>query len=147
MNDRKINSDQLTLALTQEQAGQQRQRQQQQQRDYSWHSDRITDSGPILRIDLNNGTHLSKAERYGHPYERPIFPSLISEQEIAMMVVSYFSHAYSFYSSKKEGPTIHGKEAESEAKKSQGGEILDWSDLHEFNESIDWAAWMPPIVL
>ena len=44
--------------------------------DVHWFANRIVDSGPLLRLD-STSKHLTKAERYGHPYERPIFSSSI----------------------------------------------------------------------
>ena len=90
---------------------------------FSWHSDRITDSGPILRLNSNTNK-LSKAARYGHPYERSIYSSLITPVEMKAIVLSFFKHAYC------------------------GGTVLpqrdhEWCDLHEFNRDIDWTSWKP----
>ena len=91
-----------------------------------WHCDRITDSGPILRLnsDVNK---LSKAARYGHPYERPIYSSSISPSEMKEIVFSFFSYAYS-----------GGTDGRVKPKKDH-----EWCDLHEFNKRIDWSLWRP----
>jgi hypothetical protein len=93
---------------------------------YAWRCDRMTDSGPILRIELEN-IHLTKAERYGHPYERPIHPSLIAEEEMERIVTSFFTFAYSRESAKRQ-------------------EFFEWNELHDFNAGIDWASWSSNLV-
>ena len=90
---------------------------------YRWHCDRLTDSGPILRLN-SNINKLSKAARYGHPYERPIYSSLISPSEMKRTVTSFYSHAYSLGN----GVVVPKKDHE-------------WSDIHEFNKNIDWTQW------
>lgn len=91
---------------------------------YRWHCDRLTDSGPILRLN-SNINKLSKAARYGHPYERSIYSSLISPSEMKSTVTSFYSHAYS----RGGGRVILKKDHE-------------WSDIHEFNKNIDWTTWV-----
>ena len=90
---------------------------------YRWHCDRLTDSGPILRLN-SNINKLSKAARYGHPYERPIYSSSISPSEMKRTVTSFYSHAYALGT----GFVVPKKDHE-------------WSDIHEFNKNIDWTAW------
>lgn len=94
---------------------------------FKWQCDRITDSGPLLRLN-SNINKLSKAARYGHPYERPIYPSLISPVEMKKIVLSFFSHAYV----QESGPVRATMDHE-------------WSDLHEFNKNINWDTWKPPV--
>jgi hypothetical protein len=94
---------------------------------FKWQCDRITDSGPLLRLN-SNINKLSKAARYGHPNERPIYPSLISPVEMKKIVLSFFSHAYV----RESGPVRPTMDHE-------------WSDLHEFNKNINWDAWKPPV--
>ena len=94
---------------------------------FKWQCDRITDSGPLLRLN-SNLNKLSKAARYGHPYERPIYSSLISPTEMKKIVLSYFSHAYV----QESGPVRATMDHE-------------WCDLHEFNKNINWDAWNPPL--
>lgn len=94
---------------------------------FKWQCDRITDSGPLLRLN-SNLNKLSKSARYGHPYERPIYSSLISPTEMKKIVLSYFSHAYV----KESGPVRATMDHE-------------WCDLHEFNKNINWDVWKPPL--
>lgn len=92
-----------------------------------WQCDRITDSGPLLRLN-SNINKLSKAARYGHPYERIMYPSLISPQEMKNIVLSFFTHAYVQNSGPVRAKMDH-----------------EWNDLHEFNKNVNWDAWSPPI--
>ena len=89
-----------------------------------WFGNRITDSGPILRLE-SKVQHLSKAERYGHQFERPIFESLISPAEMEFLVSSYFEFAYKEQSPKRD---------------------WTWKELHEINLSLDWKQWRPSFV-
>jgi hypothetical protein len=86
---------------------------------YYWHCDAVTDSGPILRLESKT-KNLKKAERYVHPYERPIYPSLIEPSEMEPLVISFLAHAYANVKAKKE-----------------------WSsdDLRQFESSINWLKW------
>lgn len=90
---------------------------------FKWTFNRITDSGPLLRID-NNEQHLSKAERYGHPCERPYYQSSISPDKFESIVLSYFKYAYSNINRKKD---------------------WTWRELQEFNRNIDWTKWQSPV--
>jgi len=85
-----------------------------------WNCNRITDSGPIMRID-DTEKHLSKAERYGHPYERPIYPSSIDSKDFENIIVSYFQFAYNNIMRKKD---------------------WSWNDYHKFNQNINWKDWI-----
>jgi hypothetical protein len=91
---------------------------------YSWLGNRMTDSGPLLRLE-DPQHRLTKAERYGHPYERPIYSSQIPENVFVDTVISYYQHAY-------QSTNIKPK--------------LDWTwtEIHDFNSLIDWAVWKPP---
>ena len=86
---------------------------------YIWKADRITDSGPILRIESLDG-NITKAERYAHPSERAIYPSSINSDDFETLAVSYFAHGL--------GSSIRRKDYE-------------WSELHEFNGCLDWTGW------
>ena len=88
--------------------------------EHAWSGNRITDSGPILRLDKTD-KKLNKIERYGHPYERPIYSSLIPKSEIIETVVAYFQHAY-------RGSTQCHRKFD-----------WEWSELHDFNRAIDWS--------
>ena len=87
--------------------------------EHRWIANRITDSGPLLRLE-SGARNLSKAERYGHPSERPVYPSRIPPADFEHIVISYFTHAY------------RGAAARRDWK---------WADLHQFNREIDWSQW------
>ena len=57
----------------------------------TWISDKITDTGPILRLD---GENLTKAQRFDHPKKRMIYSSSISPEELKSIVLDYYSKAY-----------------------------------------------------
>jgi hypothetical protein len=60
----------------------------QQQPAVRWMANRFTDSGPMLRLERPD-LKLSKAQRYGHPTERPVFSSAINPAEMRALVISY----------------------------------------------------------
>lgn len=91
--------------------------------DVHWFANRIVDSGPLLRLD-SASKHLSKAERYGHPYERPIHRSSIPPDVFLATVVDYLRHAY-----------IRAAQEPAPRKKD-----WTWPELHAFNKGIDWTA-------
>jgi len=94
---------------------------------FRWSASRITDSGPIMRLDPASGSRLSKAERYGSPSERPIYASTISPSSIERLTKSFFAFAAS---------------ADGAAPRMQ----WTWAELHALNESIDWDRWAAPDV-
>lgn len=59
--------------------------------EHRWTCDSIMDTGPILRL---GGDQLNKAERYDHPFRRPIFPSSWSPDALQATVRAYFEAAY-----------------------------------------------------
>jgi hypothetical protein len=63
-------------------------------------------------------------ERYAHPYERPIYGSLIESADMEELVTSYFRHAYKGVERKKD---------------------WQWDELHQFNSSLIWDddLWVP----
>jgi len=85
-----------------------------------WIRDSITDSGPLLRLEANE-KHLSKAERYGHPFERPIETSSIKPEEFKRLTISFFEYAYKDQAERKDCWT--------------------WNEIHRFNRNIDWNKW------
>jgi len=85
-----------------------------------WIRDSITDSGPLLRLEAND-KHLSKAERYGHPFERPIETSSIEPEEFKRLAISFFQFAYKDQLERKDCWT--------------------WNEIHQFNKKIDWNKW------
>ena len=67
---------------------------------YKWVANRITDSGPLLYLE-SSVRHLSKAERYGHPHERPIHSSKITPHQFEEVCSSYFFHGLNGAKAKK----------------------------------------------
>ncbi|MCX2744634.1 hypothetical protein OO013_12195 [Mangrovivirga sp. M17] len=57
----------------------------------TWIGDKITDTGPILRLSRET---LSKAQRFDHPFNRPIHKSSIPEEQFIKIIHSYFKEAY-----------------------------------------------------
>lgn len=58
---------------------------------YQWAADKITDTGPILRLQ---GRVLSKEERFDHPCNRPIYSSSIPVRKFRAIVSQYFKEYY-----------------------------------------------------
>ena len=85
-----------------------------------WGCSRITDSGPILRLD-DPSERLSKRELYGHPSERRIHQSTIPEEVFEQVVISFHQHGLRGLSAKSGGYT--------------------WEELHRLNKAIDWSEW------
>jgi hypothetical protein len=69
-----------------------------EQNQYTWHSDGVSDTGPILRLEKDN---LSKAERYANPTEREIYPSSIDSYIFERLITDFFQFAYRNISPKK----------------------------------------------
>ena len=92
-----------------------------------WVADRFIDSGPLLRLQRASGARLSRAQRFGHPYERDIATSCIPAETFINVVVSYLEHGYKSVAAKPR-PT------------------WTWADLHSFNKSIDWREWSTKIL-
>jgi len=57
----------------------------------TWFCDKITDTGPILRLEATN---LSKADRYANPTEREIYASSISASLFEELVLAFFGNVY-----------------------------------------------------
>ena len=91
---------------------------------YHWKADRFTDSGPMLRIESNLEGNISKVDRYANPYERPIYASGINDQDFEELVTCYFAFAHRNVTRKKD---------------------WEWAELHDFQNSIDWANWQASI--
>jgi hypothetical protein len=83
-----------------------------------WCAARFTDSGPLLRIEAA-GAPLSKAERYGHPTERPFYASSLPPAIFAAVVRSFFEFGLA-----------------AAPPPARGG--FEWADLHEINSRIPW---------
>ncbi len=86
----------------------------------AWVANSVVDSGPMMRLEGTDGKKASKAERYAHPYERDILQSTLAPPEFERAVRSYFSHG------------LKGVKPRTD---------WSWSDIHELNAGIDWAAW------
>ncbi|MFC6999103.1 DUF6687 family protein [Rufibacter roseus] len=57
-----------------------------------WKTEGPTDTGPLLRIHRQK---LSKAQRYAHPYERPIYSSSISPAKLTGEITKYLTTYFS----------------------------------------------------
>ena len=88
----------------------------------------------MLRLD-SDARKLSKAERYGHPYERPIHASAIPPDVFRAVVVSFFRHAHGG------GGGGGGGGGSGLAVQRKVG--WSWADLREFNAAVDWSSWVP----
>jgi hypothetical protein len=87
---------------------------------FRWKADRITDSGPMLRIESVETGNISKVDRYAHPYERPIYPSSINMKDFELLVSSYFAHGNKQANRRKD---------------------WEWDELHDFNQKVNWDMW------
>jgi len=90
----------------------------------SWISDFIDSPGPLLRIE-DKEMLLSKAEKYGHPFERPIHKSAIPPSVFTLAVTSYFRFALS------------------KTNKPEKRKTWNWKDIQNFNDKIDWSEFHP----
>lgn len=54
------------------------------QLELQWVANSLTDTGPLLRLQ-RRGENLTKAQRYGHPYERPIYSSAIPPRKMQVI--------------------------------------------------------------
>ncbi|KAF6262460.1 TLD-domain-containing protein [Scenedesmus sp. NREL 46B-D3] len=90
------------------------------QLEVQWVVNSLTDSGPLLRL-RRRGESLSKAQRYGHPYERRIYSSTIPPHKMQAIVQSFL------------GFGLQGLKPET------GG--YSWADLQDINQQIHWQDW------
>ncbi len=91
---------------------------------FVWVANALTDSGPMLRLEPLLGSsqkRLSKAERYGHPFERPINPSRLKEAEVVEVVKSFFERAANKSGGAKKG--------------------WQWESILQANRDADWEKW------
>ena len=65
---------------------------------FEWDVDRITDTGPILRLE---GKDLSKADRFANPTERFIYSSSIEPDRFIELSVKYLRNHYKEISPKR----------------------------------------------
>jgi len=94
-----------------------------------WFANRINDSGPLCRLEAKAAKHLTKAERYGHPFERPIYSSSIPPAVFEATVRSFFAHAYASSSSS----------SSSSSSPQRCRKDWTWADYTAFNRNIDWS--------
>jgi len=59
--------------------------------DYTWTCGRLMDTAPLLRLE---GADFSKAERYDHPFRRPIYSSHIPPEHLIQLVQDYYHRHY-----------------------------------------------------
>ncbi|WIA22309.1 hypothetical protein OEZ85_004625 [Tetradesmus obliquus] len=90
------------------------------QLELQWVANSLTDTGPLLRLQ-RRGENLTKAQRYGHPYERPIYSSAIPPRKMQAIVQSFL------------GFGLQGLKPE------PGG--WSWADLQDINQQIHWQDW------
>ncbi|KIY93381.1 hypothetical protein MNEG_14581 [Monoraphidium neglectum] len=87
----------------------------------AWSCSRFTDSGPLLRLNALGET-LTKAQRYGHPTDRPFYSSSIPPTKLAAVVRSFLAFGLSAAPPPRRGG-------------------FEWSELHEINAHIPWESW------
>ena len=75
---------------------------------------------PACRLDVG-GDKLPKAQRYGHPMQRPHYQSGLAPSIFEAAVCSYLRHG------------LRGLQPKA------GG--WSWDETHALNAPIDWAAW------
>ncbi|KXZ54901.1 hypothetical protein GPECTOR_4g973 [Gonium pectorale] len=85
-----------------------------------WSCPRFTDTGPVLRIE-DTARPLSKAQRYGHPYGRPLHSSNVPPATVVALVVSFLEYGMQGLKPKRGGWT--------------------WDELQSLNSGIAWQAW------
>ncbi|KAK3256332.1 hypothetical protein CYMTET_34525, partial [Cymbomonas tetramitiformis] len=102
----------------------------------TWTCSPITDSGPILRLD-SRSVRLTKAQRYGHPCERPILCSSIAPKEMVELVKAHLQRGLG----QAKGGHQGGLRAESRAVAARPQKEWSWAALREYNRGIEWAGW------
>lgn len=94
-----------------------------------WDAPGVTDSGPLLRLN-DPDNRLSKAERYGHPSERPVWSSTIPPAEFLAVVKSFFAFGTE---GAKDAPGVDG------AVPRKG---WTWRETHAVNAHVKWDEWV-----
>ena len=90
---------------------------------YFWHCDPVSVPSPMLRLESKT-KNLQKAERYVHPFERPIYPSLIEPEEMQSIVISFLTYGYEGIVPKND---------------------FEMAELDDFNRNIQWKSWAPKL--
>lgn len=94
--------------------------------DVRWSSNRFTDSGPLLRLDARGET-LTKAQRYGHPTDRPMYSSSIPPPKMAAIVRSFLAYGLAAAPQPRRGG-------------------FQWDELHDINTGMRWEPWSQSIL-
>ena len=99
--------------------------------DLRWDVAGLTDSGPLLRLN-DQKRRLTRAERYGHPDERPIHASELSPDRFVATCRGFFEHA-------ADGARVHLN-----AKSNADVPKRDWTwkETHELNSAVDYDAFV-----
>ena len=92
--------------------------------DTTWSTPRLVDTGPLLRLDVC-GEKLSKKERYGHPYHRPMYASGMHRDDFVALCVAYFRFGLR-HCQVPEGKKVGGWSWE-ELNALNYGATIDWS--------------------
>ncbi|KAG2498182.1 hypothetical protein HYH03_003937 [Edaphochlamys debaryana] len=90
-----------------------------------WSAARFTDTGPVLRLD-DTARPLSKAQRYGHPYGRPMHASSVPPATMVALVVSFLEYGMQGLKPKRGG--------------------WSWDELQSLNAGIPWQVWEDTVV-
>ena len=99
--------------------------------DLRWDVAGLTDSGPLLRLN-DQKRRLTRAERYGHPDERPIYASELSPDRFVATCRGFFEHA-------ADGARVH-LNAKTNAEVPKRG--WTWKETHELNSAVDYDAFV-----
>uniref|UniRef100_A0A7S3R957 Oxidation resistance protein 1 n=1 Tax=Dunaliella tertiolecta TaxID=3047 RepID=A0A7S3R957_DUNTE len=97
----------------------------------AWVADRMTDTGPILRLEPKHAVRsgrsmLTKAQRYGHPCDRPFLSSSIPPPVMLAVVQSFLEFGLK---------GTHPK---------QGG--WSWEELHAINDTLPMHTWVQTVL-
>lgn len=74
-------------------------------------------AGPLLRLDRQS-ERLVKAQRYGHPSDRPMYCSSISPGKMQAVVQSFLEYAFQGLAPRRGG--------------------WEWQELHHINNAVNW---------
>lgn len=91
----------------------------------TWTANKYTDTGPLLRLDDSN-TPLTKAQRYGHPTDRPFISSSIPPTAMAALVQSFLEYGLQGLRPMRGGWT--------------------WEQLRDINLGINWHSWTEAVL-
>ena len=116
-----------------------------------WAAERVVDSGPLLRLE-DSSNPLTKAERYGHPYQRRIPTSALALDDIKGIVVGFLRTALHSGTSSNSGGDNDAATAAAAAPapSTKAGPIVSprkcwtWKEVHAHNTaaSASVQAWL-----